>query len=70
MSNKQCCIISLSDKTPNALIKINKGTGFLTFGTLTTILLLLYLTDGLTILIDKVRIGFDASSDTDLISAE
>ena len=30
-------MISLSLKTPSALIKINSGTGFLTFGTFTTI---------------------------------
>ena len=29
--------MSLSDTTPNARIKINNGTGFLTFGTTTTI---------------------------------
>ena len=36
-SSKQVLIISLSEITPNARIKINKGIGFLTFGIQTTI---------------------------------
>ena len=62
--------MSSSDVTPRALIKINNGTGFLTFGTETTIWLLLYLGDGATIFTEVVRMGFEVSSDTDLISAE
>ena len=63
-------IISLSEITPNALIKINKGIGFFIFGTETTICPLLKLGDGATILTDEVLIGFDESSDTERISAE
>jgi hypothetical protein len=70
MSNKQVFIIALSEITPNALIKINKGIGFLTFGTDTTIWLLERDGDGDKILTAVVLIGFEASSDTDLISAE
>ena len=55
---------------PNALIKINRGTGFLTFGILTTILLLLNVDVGVTILTCNVLIGLEESSETDLISAE
>ena len=55
--------------TPKALIKMKRGTGFLTFGTFTTIWLLVYFVEGLTILIDKVLTGFEASSDTERISA-
>ena len=51
--------------TPNALIKINRGTGFFTFGTETTICPLLKVGDGATILTDDVLIGFDESSDED-----
>ena len=69
-SNKQYSIIFLSDSIPKARITINNGIGFLTLGIFTTICLLVYLVEGLTILIDAVLIGLEESSLTDLISAE
>jgi hypothetical protein len=49
---------------------MKSGTGFLTLGTATTIWLFDKLGDGATILTAVVLIGFEVSSDTDLISAE
>ena len=69
-SRIQNSIISLSDSTPSALITIKRGIGFLTFGISTTICPLEYFAPGAIILTDIVRSGFDASSDTVLISAE
>ena len=63
-------MISLSDKMPNALNMMKRGTGFLTFGTFTTILLFGYVFVGAIILTDNVLMGFDTFSETDLISAE
>ena len=68
-SNKQVSIISLSEIIPSALIKINKGIGFLQLGIETTICLLVNLDVSSVILIEKVLCGFDVSSETDLISA-
>ena len=70
MSSKQHAIISLSDIIPNALIRINSGIGCLTFGILATIFLLVNFVFGATIRREKVLMGFDASSETVLISAE
>ena len=69
-SSKQYSIISLSDKTPNALITIKRGIGLRTFGIRTTICPFEYRAPGATSLTDIVRSGFDASSDTVRISAE
>ena len=74
-SSKQCAIILSSDTTPNARIKINKGTGFRTFGTVTTNCSILYFivftaAGPATIFTAVVRTGLDASSDTERISAE
>ena len=55
---------------PNALNRIKRGTGFLTFGTFTTILLFGYVFVGAIILTDNVLMGFETFSETDLISAE
>ena len=63
-------IISLSDSTPSARIKINSGTGFLTLGIFTTIWLLVNKEVGATISTLTVLTGLEASSETDLISAE
>ena len=60
-------IIDLSDKIPNARIKIKSGTGFLTFGISTTILPIVYLSFSCKICIFNVLSGFDAFSDTVLI---
>ena len=60
----------LSDITPSALITMKSGTGFLTLGILTTIWPFLHEGVAATILTESVLIGFEASSDTDLISAE
>ena len=70
MFNKQVRIISLSDITPSARIRIKSGTGFFTLGTETTIWLLLNDGDGATILTEAVLIGFEVSSETERISAE
>ena len=53
-------MISLSDLKPSARIKMNSGTGFLTLGTLTTILLLDNFALGRTIRTPTVRTGLDA----------
>ena len=57
-------MIDLSEITPKALIKINKGTGARIFGTLTTICPFLLAGVSLTIFTENVRIGFDLSSET------
>ena len=62
-------MISLSDMTPKARIKINNGTGFLTLGTSTTICPFVNVASGATIRIATLRISFDASSDIERISA-
>ena len=69
ISRRQYLIISLSDSIPNALITINNGIGFFTFGISTTICPFLCFDVGATIFTETVLIGFDASSDTDLIAA-
>ena len=63
-------MISLSLINPNARKSINKGTGALTFGIFTTMLLNVYLFVGAIIFTDIVLIGLDTFSDTDRISAE
>ena len=65
----QVVIISLSERIPNARKRINKGTGFLTFGTLTTRFRLEYFAFGFTNLTERVRIGLDTFSETERILA-
>ena len=55
---------------PNARIKIKRGTGFLTFGTFTTIWLFVLVGEGEAMRTDNVLTGFDESSDTERTSAE
>ena len=62
--------MSLSDKTPNALMTIKRGIGLRTFGIRTTICPFVYRAPGAMTRTDMVRSGFDASSDTVRISAE
>ena len=69
MSSKHIVMISLSEINPNARNTIKSGTGFRTFGILTTILLFVYL-PGATIRTENERIGLDTFSLTDFISAE
>jgi hypothetical protein len=65
--------------TPNALIRINNGIGFFTFGMSITIWLLVYIgmvgsssegVSGAIILADVNRMGFELSSDTEWTSQE
>ena len=69
MSSKQYLIISLSDSIPKALITINKGIGFFTFGIATTICPFFFEGEGAIILIATVLTGLEASSDTERTSA-
>ena len=68
--NRIYFIISLSDITPIARIKIKIGIGFLTFGMIATILLFFCVSVGETTLIEKTRTGLEVSSETDRISQE
>ena len=68
MSSKHIVMISLSEIIPSARNTINKGTGFRTLGIFTTIFLNVEVVD--IIFTDNVRIGFDAFSETERISAE
>ena len=69
ISSKQNSIIFLSDITPNALINMNNGIGFLTFGITTTNWLFVRVVEGATILMALVLTGLDESSETERISA-
>ena len=69
-SNKHMVIICLSLIIPNALNTINSGIGLRTLGIFTTMFLNESLSVGFIILTERVLIGFDTFSDTDLISAE
>ena len=62
--------MSLSDITPSARININNGTGFRTFGTATTICPFSKTDVGAIIFTEDVRVGLDASSETERTSAE
>ena len=69
-SSKHMVIMSLSLIIPRARNTINSGIGLRTFGILTTIFLLEYLVDGVSIFTDNVLIGLDTFSETERISAE
>uniref|UniRef100_A0A6C0E4S7 Uncharacterized protein n=1 Tax=viral metagenome TaxID=1070528 RepID=A0A6C0E4S7_9ZZZZ len=56
--------------TPSARIRINNGTGFLTFGMSTTMFWFENAAVGPTIRTAVVRMGFEVSSLTERISAE